>query len=370
MGKSLKELKAMAMVMIVVLQLSSESWRVAEAQVRAMFVFGDSLVDNGNNNMLMSLAKSNYYPYGIDLRGSSHHRFSNGKNFVDYLGDFMGIASPPAFADPTTTGSRIVGGVNYASAGGGILDETGRHYGQRHSLSQQVINFQSTMSQLRRMMSPNNFTQHMSRSIGILVFGSNDYINNYLLPLMYSSSYSYTPQTYANLLLNHYTRQIQALYSLGLRKFYIAGIGPLGCTPSQLITVGSGRCVDNVNRILGTYNEGLKHLVTMLNNGSHRGAMFVYGNTYRTTGDVLNSPATYGFNVVNRSCCGIGMTRGVTNCLPFVPPCFNRNQYVFWDGFNPTQAMNAILARRAYSGTTSDSYPINIQQMVSFFNVV
>lgn len=34
----------------------------------------------------------------------------------------------PPFADPTAIGARIMGGINYASAGGGILDETGRHW--------------------------------------------------------------------------------------------------------------------------------------------------------------------------------------------------------------------------------------------------
>lgn len=40
----------------------------------------------------------------------------------------LGVPSPPPFADPSTIGSRIVNGVNYASASGGILDESGRLY--------------------------------------------------------------------------------------------------------------------------------------------------------------------------------------------------------------------------------------------------
>jgi phospholipase/lecithinase/hemolysin len=32
-----------------------------------MFVFGDSLVDNGNNKKLHSIAKGNYMPYDIDF---------------------------------------------------------------------------------------------------------------------------------------------------------------------------------------------------------------------------------------------------------------------------------------------------------------
>ncbi|CAL5398782.1 unnamed protein product [Camellia sinensis] len=338
-------------------------------QFRAMYVFGDSLVDDGNNNFLDSIAKSNYYPYGCDFPRGPTGRFSNGKTFVDFLGEKLGIPAPPPYADPTTTGPRIVGGVNYASAAAGILDETGQHYGYRYSLSQQVINFENTLSQLRTMMSGTNLTQYLSTSLAVMVFGSNDYINYYLLPSLYPSTATYTPSTFANLLLNHYARQIQALYSVGLRKFFIAGIGPLGCIPNQLATGQAlpGRCVDYVNQILGSFNEGLRSLVTIFNNGTtHPGAIFVYGNTYGIFGDILNNPAAYGFNIVDRACCGIGRNQGQITCLPFAVPCSNRSQYVFWDAFHPTQSTTAILAQRAYSGPPNDCYPINVQQMTLF----
>lgn len=43
-------------------------------------------------------------------------------------GEKLGLPYPPPYADQFTSGSRLLGGVNYASAGGGILDETGRHF--------------------------------------------------------------------------------------------------------------------------------------------------------------------------------------------------------------------------------------------------
>lgn len=43
-------------------------------------------------------------------------------------GELLGVPAPPPFADPSTSGTRLLGGVNYASAAAGILDETGRHY--------------------------------------------------------------------------------------------------------------------------------------------------------------------------------------------------------------------------------------------------
>ncbi|KAL0437877.1 UNVERIFIED_CONTAM: GDSL esterase/lipase [Sesamum latifolium] len=301
----------------------------AAAQATALFVFGDSLVDNGNNNFLNSIAKSNYYPYGVDSNRGPTGRFSNGDTFVDYL-------APPPFSDPSTTGTRILGGVNYASAAAGILDETGQHYGERYSLSQQVVNFESTLSQLRMMMSGANLSKYLSKAIALLVFGSNDYIN-YLLPTMYPSSFNYNPSQFANLLLNHYARQLVALYSLGLRKFVVAGTGPLGCIPNVLAAgqAPPGRCVDYVNQILGPFNQGLLSLVNIMNNGTHPGSMFVYGNTYGAIGDILNNPERYGF----------------------------KESVCLLDAFHPTQAVDAILAHRAYAGSPTDVHPINVQQL-------
>jgi phospholipase/lecithinase/hemolysin len=61
--------------------------------VPAMFVFGDSLTDNGNNNDLQSLAKANYPPYGIDFAGGPTGRFSNGYTMVDEIGTCMHATS-------------------------------------------------------------------------------------------------------------------------------------------------------------------------------------------------------------------------------------------------------------------------------------
>lgn len=59
--------------------------------VPAMFIFGDSLIDNGNNNNLPSFAKANYYPYGIDFNGGPTGRFSNGYTMVDEIGNLISL---------------------------------------------------------------------------------------------------------------------------------------------------------------------------------------------------------------------------------------------------------------------------------------
>ena len=61
----------------------------AEAgKVPAIYVFGDSTADVGNNNYLQrSNAKANFPPNGIDFPFSRPTgRFSNGYNGIDFLG--------------------------------------------------------------------------------------------------------------------------------------------------------------------------------------------------------------------------------------------------------------------------------------------
>lgn len=53
----------------------------------ATFIFGDSLVDAGNNNYIVSLSKANFPPNGIDFLGHQPTgRYTNGRTIVDILG--------------------------------------------------------------------------------------------------------------------------------------------------------------------------------------------------------------------------------------------------------------------------------------------
>ena len=79
----MRELVFAALVVVLNLQLHVHG----VPQVPCYFIFGDSLADNGNNNQLKSLARSNYLPYGIYLPSGPTGRFSNGKTIVDVIGE-------------------------------------------------------------------------------------------------------------------------------------------------------------------------------------------------------------------------------------------------------------------------------------------
>lgn len=66
-----------------------QAWAVVpkNATISAVLMFGVSVLDTGNNNILITLVKSNFSPYGRDfLGGKSTGRFTNGKLISDFFG--------------------------------------------------------------------------------------------------------------------------------------------------------------------------------------------------------------------------------------------------------------------------------------------
>ncbi|KAL7596337.1 hypothetical protein Lser_V15G31227 [Lactuca serriola] len=335
----------------------------AKEMVPAMFIFGDSLIDNGNNNDLASLAKANYFPYGIDFNGGPTGRFSNGFTMVDAIAELLGLPLIPAYSQASSSADQMLHGVNFASAAAGILDITGRNFVGRIPFNQQIKNFENSLDQISDALGRANLGQALSRCIFFVGMGSNDYLNNYLMP-NYPTRNQYDGNQYADLLSEEYTIQLRQLYNLGARKFVLAGLGLMGCIPSILAQGTTGRCSDEVNQLVLPFNANMK---TMINNLSANlpGSRFVFIDVHNMFQDILANARSYGFRVVNRGCCGIGRNRGQITCLPFQTPCPNRNEYVFWDAFHPTEAVNVLMGRKAFSGGTDVVYPINIQQLAN-----
>ncbi|CAN0890100.1 GDSL esterase/lipase At1g71691 [Linum grandiflorum] len=332
-----------------------------EALVPALFIFGDSLIDNGNNNNLASLAKANYLPYGIDFNGGPTGRFSNGYTMVDEIAERLGLPLIPPYSEVSSGNGDVTRGINYASAAAGILDDTGRNFVGRIPFDEQIRNFQSTVDQLSTNLGASEATQGIGQSIFFVGMGSNDYLNNYLMP-NYPTKSQYNGQQYADFLVQQYTRQLNTLYNMGARKFAIAGLGVMGCIPSILAQSPAGLCSEEVNKLVSPFNQNVKAMINNFN-ANLPGARFTYIDISKMFRDVLANSGNYGFSVVNRGCCGIGRNAGQITCLPFQTPCNERGQYIFWDAFHPTEAVNVLMGKKAFDGDNTYVYPINIQQL-------
>lgn len=100
--------------------------RCSAAKVPAIIVFGDSTVDSGNNNVISTVLKSNFEPYGRDFFGGQPTgRFSNGRIPPDFISEAFGLRPfVPAYLDPAYNISDFATGVCFASAGTGYDKET------------------------------------------------------------------------------------------------------------------------------------------------------------------------------------------------------------------------------------------------------
>ncbi|XP_060217058.1 GDSL esterase/lipase At1g71691-like [Lycium barbarum] len=338
-----------------------EGGETRSAMVPAMFIFGDSLIDNGNNNNLPSFAKANYFPYGIDFNGGPTGRFSNGLTMVDVIAQLLGLPFIPPHSQ--ASGDQMRFGINYASAAAGILDITGRNFVSRIPFNQQITNFESTLNQMRNNIGAADVAEALAKSIFFVGLGSNDYLNNYLMP-NYNTKNQYNAEEYANLLSQQYNQQLIRLYNLGARKFVIGGVGLMGCIPSILAQSQNGACSEEVNQLVLPFHNNVRSMLNNLNTNLP-GFRFSYIDIRNLFQDLLTNYRQYGFSQVNQGCCGVGRNRGQITCLPFQTPCANREQYIFWDAFHPTEAVNILFGRKAFNGGPDVVYPVNIQQLAS-----
>ncbi|XP_024988769.1 GDSL esterase/lipase At1g29670-like [Cynara cardunculus var. scolymus] len=328
-----------------------------EPQVPCYFIFGDSLVDSGNNNKLVTRAKANYPPYGIDFPQGVTGRFTNGRTIADIIGELLDFDEYiPAFV--TATDSHISKGVNYGSGAAGIRDETGSHLGGRISFDRQLRNHNTTLSRLFHLQRNTTFTnEHLSKCIYVVNIGSNDYINNYLMPTIYTTSHKHTPYEYATLLTRQYARQLKTLYDLGGRKIVVFGLGPVGCTPAEISIFGTdgSPCVESINDAVRQFNDKLKPLIHELNH-ENPDARFTFINLTSI------SSLQEGIRLSNVPCCKV---RVDGQCAQNALVCPDRAMSVYYDGFHPTEVATVLIASTSYTALSPmDASPYDISQLV------
>ncbi|XP_030521815.1 GDSL esterase/lipase At1g74460-like [Rhodamnia argentea] len=331
------------------------------------FIFGDSLSDVGNNNrMSRSLAKANLPWYGIDFgNGLPNGRFSNGRTVADFIGDEMGLPRPPPYLDPSLTEDMILeNGVNYASGGGGILNETGTYFIQRFSLYKQIELFHGTQQMIRKKIGTDAAQKFFQESRYVVALGSNDFINNYLMPV-YSDSWKYNDDAFIDYLTETLQGQLELLHSLGARQLMVFGLGPMGCIPLQRVLSSSGDCQDRANKLALSFNRATSQMLEKMS-GKLTNASYRFADAYDVVNDVISNPYKYGFNNSDSPCCSFGSIRPALTCIPASTLCQDRSKYVFWDEYHPTDTANQIVAKelkkkfgfsRVNSGNAPSSAP-------------
>ncbi|KAL0316162.1 UNVERIFIED_CONTAM: GDSL esterase/lipase [Sesamum radiatum] len=386
--------------------------------VPALLLFGDSVVDVGNNNNLQTLVKANFLPYGRDF--NTHRptgRFSNGKLATDFTAEYLGFTSyQPAYLSQEARGRNILTGVNFASAASGYYEPTAQLYGAL-TLARQLEYYRDWQRKVVSMVGREKANAIFSGGIHLISAGTSDFIQNYYInPLLRV----YSPDQFSDILMRSYSTLIQNLYSIGARRIGVTALPPTGCLPAAITLFGSGsnQCVARLNQDAVSFNNklnttsqylktklpGLKlvvfdiyqPLLDMITKPSDSGMLKVFTRSqddltllhehmtilsalnstqgkYLTKGNKMrihtpNAPKEVSashsllliviqmyltdFILISRILrikksllwTGIIETSFLCNTRS-VGTCSNATEYVFWDGFHPSEAANEKLAQ-------------------------
>ncbi|KAL8110924.1 GDSL esterase/lipase At1g29670-like isoform X2 [Apium graveolens] len=300
----------------------------SSTNIRGMFVFGSSLVDNGDQ-----------------------------LNFPAFI---------PVFTDPSTKGNRTVLGVNFASGGSGILDETGSIVGEVMSLNEQIKKFEEvTLPELESQLESSS-TDSLSKYLFVVGSGGNDYTLNYFFT---KSQANLSVQAFTANLTTTLSTQLKKLYTLGARKFVVMSLYPLGCSPGSIGASAQAQkkgCNQYLNQAAHFFNTNLRSLVNDIR-PQMPGSNLVVVNAYKIVRDIIKNPASKGFTDATQPCCRVPSLEEGGNgisCKRGGSTCEDRSKHVYFDGLHPTEAVNVVLATKAFaSNSTNEVFPFNIREL-------
>lgn len=318
-------------------------------KVTALLVFGDSIVDPGNNNDIHTIVKANFRPYGKDF-GRDHRptgRFCNGRIPTDFIASRLGLKELlPAYLTPNLTNQDILTGVSFASGGTGY-DPLTAQLATVISMTDQLRMFEDYKQKVRAAGGDAALATMLSDGVFAVCAGSDDVANTYFTMRARSD---YDHASYAALMVDHATSFLDGLLAAGARRVAVISVPPIGCVPSQrTLSGGMARdCSQGHNEVATMVNAGMTKSMDTLK-AKHPGAKLVLMDIYGFLLDMMMRPQSYGFKESTLGCCGTGMMEvsvlcnGVTSAV-----CGEVKDYLFWDSYHPTEKAYKILVDFVY----------------------
>ncbi|KAK7384836.1 hypothetical protein VNO78_30539 [Psophocarpus tetragonolobus] len=346
----------------------------------ALFIFGDSLFDNGNNNYINTTTsyQANYPPYGQTFFKYPSGRFFDGRMIPDCVdktlymhlrydhNDIAELAKLPILPPYLHPGNvEHIYGVNFASGGAGALRETAQ--GRVIDLKTQVSYFKNLKDLFSQRLGHAIAEEILSKSVYLINIGANDYGS-----LISPNSSSVLPpgdhQEFVDIVIGNLTDAIKEIYNLGGKKFGFLNIPQIGCSPAVRILVNNGStCLEEFSAIARLHNNGLSKMLQELGKKLNE---FKYSLTdfYTTLSQVLNNPTKYGFKEGSKACCGSGPYRGVDSCggnkgIKEYELCDNVNEHVFFDSHHLTDKASQYFAELIWNGNRTVTFPYNLKQL-------
>ncbi|KAF3559528.1 hypothetical protein F2Q69_00017719 [Brassica cretica] len=133
--------------------------------ITALYAFGDSTVDSGNNNYIPTLFQSNHPPYGRSFPAKlSTGRFSDGKLATDFIASSLGLID-------------LLTGVSFASAGGGLDDGTAM-MSLTLTMDKQWSYFEEAVRKMKSLVGDSETNRVIKNALFVISAGTNDMIYN------------------------------------------------------------------------------------------------------------------------------------------------------------------------------------------------
>ncbi|KAA8541589.1 hypothetical protein F0562_022741 [Nyssa sinensis] len=365
----------------------------------ALFIFGDSLFDAGNNNYINTNTsyRANFWPYGETTFNYPTGRFSDGRLIPDFIAEYAKLPLIPPYKQPGN--HQFINGVNFASGGAGALVQT--HRGMVIDFKTQLSYFKDVERLLRQQLGDKEAKKLLTRAVYLVSIGSNDYI----FPLVTNSSFfqSYSQEEYVEMVIGNITVVIEEIYKKGGRKFGFISSPPLGCLPGmRSVKPGnSSDCMEELNAIVKLHNHALSQV---LQKQERQLKGFIYSNfdSYTSFSERMGNPSRYGmlrvydyllrskkiekrishenykiltyiiccegFEEAKSACCGSGPFRGVYSCggkrgVKEYQLCDNASAYLFFDSVHPTEIANQQFAKLMWNGTSNIAWPYNLKAL-------
>ncbi|XP_028797203.1 GDSL esterase/lipase 4-like [Neltuma alba] len=331
----------------------------------ALFVFGDSLFDVGNNNYLTSKIpfQANRFPYGQTFFNYPSGRYTDGRTIVDFVAEYANLPLALPYLHPAYR--QWLDGANFASGGSGALCETGQ--GQVIDLKTQLEYFKNFTKLLRKRIGEEKAKGLISKAVYLISIGSNDYVERVVVNSSAFSSYS--RDQYVDLVMGNLTTVIEEIHNEGGRKYGFLGLGPIGCVPQmKMLADGTCCCHENEASVLAKlHNKALSWILRKLQK-QLKGFKYSLANFYDSLTDLINNPIQYGFKEGGVACCGSGPYRGMLACGGILGRtsyelCRNSSEYVFFDSVHPTDRANQFFAQQMWIGHPHVAAPYNLKSL-------
>jgi phospholipase/lecithinase/hemolysin len=320
----MRHIKILSFFLLTALIFFKSSYSQADRSDFKLIVFGDSLVDVGNNptiTSLLQLQNGSLVP-GFVVPPPTRYdrgRFSNGPVIVDYLALRLGI-----FLKPTETGFDLnTDSVSYAYGGAQTGTENLTPGGfPVLGLTGQVDKFSQDLD---------SSDANISNTTFLIWVGANDYLN--------------APNPDNSSITGNILQSVEDLSQLGAKKIIVVNLPNLGklpfCAPLNLCEQFT-ELTNKHNRML---SEGLDSFKK-----SHRSTKITLFNAHKIFEQLFANPSKYGF----ANDLSAGAAKG---CLFQPPSTFSFDncnivnfvsKNIFWDEVHPSTRVHKILAKELF----------------------